>query len=112
MKTSELSGPALDKAVADARNVSVKYDENEGWCISNFFGWFPFRPTTAWAQGGPIIEDEGITIDKHPNGEWVAESWDENGNAIVSAEGPTILIAAMKCFVYTKEVQCNSQIER
>lgn len=67
-----------------------------------------WEPSTIWAQGGPIIEREGIAIDcerssGHITG-WVAcnevagdENWDSN-----VCYGPTPLIAAMRCYVASR----------
>lgn len=63
-----------------------------------------WRPSIKWAQGGPIIEREGISIvsqgDAH---EWVASLWNYNAQDWNShTTGPTPLIAAMRCFVASK----------
>jgi hypothetical protein len=63
---------------------------------------------TEWAQGGPIIEREGIAVDcERSSGRvsgWVAcnevagdENWDANVHY-----APTPLIAAMRCYVASK----------
>jgi hypothetical protein len=61
-----------------------------------------FSPSTNWAQGGPIIDREmldvlymGNGIDQH---EWRVECI----GGFTFAEGPTSLIAAMRCFVADK----------
>lgn len=100
IKTSELTGAALDWAVAQAEgNVRLQYDSREGLIINNVLGWIPYRPSVAWQQGGPIIERERITV-RFWEGEdyvhaykWNAEGW---------LEGPTPLIAAMRCYVASK----------
>lgn len=56
------------------------------------------RFATDWAQGGPIIEREGISVIFHYNGAWTAS----NSNGKVCEEGVTSLIAAMRCFVASK----------
>jgi hypothetical protein len=80
MKTSELTGAALDWAVS-------KCEKDQ-----NFY-------STNWAQGGPIIEREGISINSHLDGyEWFARDyWGLNEQA---AEKP--LVAAMRCYVANK----------
>lgn len=99
MKTSELTGSALDWAVAKceghegARFMQIfKYQNNsgQGYCYSK-----------SWAEGGPIIEREGINLDNYgKNPQWSA--WTpapdrESGEA--QAYGSTPLIAAMRCYV-------------
>jgi hypothetical protein len=55
--------------------------------------------STKWAEGGPIIEQEGISINSHLDGyEWFARDyWGLNEQA---AETP--LVAAMRCYVANK----------
>lgn len=94
MKTSELTGAALDWAVAK--------------CEGKIYGIpgtrYEFQPSTHWAQGGPIIEREGINLDnyaKNPRwSAWTPAPDREYGEA--QAFGPTPLIAAMRCYVASK----------
>lgn len=102
MKTSELSGAALDWAVAkcnghmDDETIIRKLEpDEEGWCIAY---------STDWAQGGPIIEREQIQLRLHVEveGYWSANIFVTNEQTIgttVFEEGPTPLIAAMRCYV-------------
>jgi hypothetical protein len=85
MRTSELTGHALDWAVGTAMKLPPPYWA-DGKC-TNF--------STDWAQGGPIIEREGIDI--YQSGVWVAEMDGKH-----TTEGPTPLIAAMRCYVASK----------
>lgn len=57
----------------------------------------PYRPSTDWAQGGPIIERELISVSSQTNG----HSWAAKG-AHNYSYGPTPLIAAMRCYVASK----------
>jgi hypothetical protein len=57
--------------------------------------------STDWAQSGPIIEREGIQIQKHRSG-WVALPEDAQFSEEEYQEGSTILIAAMRCYVASK----------
>jgi hypothetical protein len=104
-KTSELTGSALDWAVANC--------EGNNYChhIHLLEQW---EPSLDWAQGGPIIAREKI---------W----WSDNGDATsdqdiwwclstsdpvtgeiqglteqVEGLGPTLLVAAMRCYVASK----------
>ena len=89
MRVSELTGAALDWAVAKCeKNWAFEPDGCDSY-------------STDWAQGGPIIEREGITVarrGKHSFSPWGAVlqefEFDE--------EGPTPLIAAMRCYVASK----------
>ena len=98
MKTAELTGAALDWAVAKCEG------NTNGWCgmvISRPMSYI-FRPSTVWAQGGPIIEREGISVDRI-GGAWTADISDSVGGYIEHTEsGPTPLIAAMRCYVASK----------
>jgi hypothetical protein len=81
MKTSELTGAALDWAVA-------KIEANV---------WGYFSPSTNWTHGGPIIEREGMQIQTFMD-KWLASI----PKPFVQRDGPTPLIAAMRCYVASK----------
>jgi hypothetical protein len=101
VKTSELSGQALDWAVAKAEGYPDE-DISVDWNYS-----------TDWRLGGSLIEREGIQIQKHRSG-WVALPEDAQFSEEEYQEGPTILIAAMRCYVASKlgeEVDMVSNIE-
>jgi len=51
--------------------------------------------------GGSLIEREGIQIQKHKSG-WVALPADAQFSEEEYQEGPTPLIAAMRCYVASK----------
>jgi len=116
MKTSELTGAALDWAVAkcegyfDIGMASVR----DG--VADVFYFDPWTPSTDWAQGGPIIEreklavwfseavhDENGVILREPC--WYCETscTTDNGDEPYKCEtAPTPLIAAMRCYVASK----------
>jgi len=100
MKTAELSGTALDWAVAKCECV----DEDECLYVVKKDGW---KPSTDWSQGGPIIEREKIALYLNGDDEWSAEDgWKR-------ALGETPLIAAMRCYVAIKlgdEVDIPSEL--
>ena len=101
-KTSELTGAALDWAVAQAEgNVRLQFDSREGLIIDNVLGWIPYRPSLAWQQGGPIIEREKITIDWAYRMDWEARLYTPDEEPWVFT-GQTPLIAAMRCYVASK----------
>ena len=98
MKTSELTGAALDWAVAKC----------EGHADGKDFAWYydrrnTFHFSTNWAQGGPIIEREGIEVKKgnplyfpqgNEKGDYYEPLW-----VAGKQHGQTPLIAAMRCYV-------------
>lgn len=103
MKTSELTGLALDWAVA-----KCFFNDCEGWdgtlagvdAVSDLEGGL-YRPSINWAQGGPIIERERMRIDCPWNpGPYEAECKIDGVTAWTN--GPTILIAAMRCYVMSR----------
>ena len=101
MKTNELIGAALDWAVAKCEGEEVRLIKGQ---LETLWTDNGYKPSTNWAQGGPIIEREGINLDNYAkNPKWSA--WTpapdrESGEA--QAYGPTPLIAAMRCYVASK----------
>ena len=89
MKTSDLTGAALDRAVTRA-NYEINFE----------FVWRSCRVdcnySSDWRQGGPIIEREKITL------EWTGEDWMAYIWHDAEFFGPTPLIAAMRCYVASK----------
>jgi hypothetical protein len=106
MKTSDLTGAALDWAVAKAKshlaaNTVTVFD----------FSDYCFNPSTDWAQGGPIIERERIKVAPNLNGTWHGQIRHTKAHPLVAhpvlagwtnKHGPTPLIAAMRCYVASK----------
>jgi hypothetical protein len=108
MKTSELTGAALDWAVAKCEQAAgINVREGYGGSLlvvdANDFG-APAAYSTNWAQGGPIIEREGIGLDQYADyPRWQAFTpapEQPSGQAVCN--GPTPLIAAMRCYVASK----------
>ena len=94
IKTNELTGAALDWAVAKCEGLAIS-DRATKWRAENC----PHLYSTNWAQGGPIIEREDIDTVKVGVKQWRGRI--EGGNP-VSGYGPTPLIAAMRCYVASK----------
>ena len=89
MKTSELKGAALDWAV-------TKCETGQPLDVNGLF-LVAFKYSTDWAQGGPIIEREGIAID------FDGEAWTASDNDYpICHRASTPLIAAMRCYVASK----------
>jgi hypothetical protein len=111
MKTSELTGAALDWAVAKCAGIlerTILEQVNGVWAVAIPDLECGFEPSTCWAQGGPIIEREsiGFTQGNEVCDEWVASySWVKPRMDIddsVEGIGPTPLTAAMRCYVASK----------
>jgi hypothetical protein len=102
MKTSELTGHALDWAVAKCEFVGdLPFVSIGGELRSKHEAWH-YHPSTDWAQGGPIIEREGIGVYRF-RGAWAAHCPLPNGGFHACMENqPTPLIAAMRCYVASK----------
>ncbi len=96
MKVIDLEGAALDWAVAKCEGHDMEY----------FQVVDAYLPSTDWAQGGPIIEREKISVIPIDEGsEWYAEQWWAEENY---STGPTPLVAAMRCYVAS---QMGDEIE-
>lgn len=94
IKTSKLIGDALDWAVQAAQ---YDYPLDEVWEYRND----AFKPSTNWAQGGPIIEYEKISVSHSIEGDWMGYYTIDFDMRDVS-RGPTPLIAALRCLVCSK----------
>jgi hypothetical protein len=100
MKTSEARGEVLNYLVAKAMGKTVYQSKSKRLMTANY-GEFNhrhgapwFAPSTNWGQGGPIIKQEGISLNRVTDALWEATimgKWKE--------DGPTPLIAAMRCYV-------------
>lgn len=113
MKTNELTGVALDWAVAlckgllEAGHVVVDFEYMSGHDpirlnpLPEVYYSPAYTPSTDWAQGGPIIEREYIqlTIDLAWEAHVICEDKKFGGVERFACTGPTPLIAAMRCFV-------------
>jgi hypothetical protein len=131
IKTIELTGVRLDWAVAAALYEQDEEDRVVKVCrfepttpawveVENSPGSAPhfhrFSPSTNWAQGGPIIEREGICIERYRNIQeryrdineeyfWIGRFSeciklpDGKGLSFFYREGNTPLIAGMRCYV-------------
>ena len=97
MKTSELTGAALDWAVARAEGAYAPsiHTDADGTCFVNYGGMFP-EWSTNWTHGGPIIEREQLALFLEYKDLWCATDGDRR------MPGDTPLIAAMRCYVASK----------
>ena len=108
-KTVDLIGPALDWAVELAKAGGVA-EPNANYWLEKWKD--PARrvacecASSNWAQGGPIIEREGITIIKYSSlcedleegCVWGAQAY----GAVYWHDSATPLISAMRCYVAGK----------
>ena len=104
IKTSELTGAALDWAVMKCEhpnNSSVGFFH----LLRNKHPLHAsFHYSANWAQGGPIIEREGINLNfmQFDNPQYWTAHIRFSGKLRFGSFGPTPLIAAMRCFVAAK----------
>ena len=89
MKTNELTGAALDWAVAECEGTL-----HDDGTVPDYF-----QPSTDWGQGGAIIESEIIGLDYDAADGWQARDFDTQQ---ITATGKTPLVAAMRCYVASK----------
>lgn len=107
IKTADLTGAALDWAVAKAKGrTPVKRVEPGVWNMAANGHLFRtlWAPSTDWAHGGPIIEREmlGVFPSESASGKWCCRPRERDYPRfpIMYADNP--LIAAMRCFVASK----------
>jgi hypothetical protein len=106
VKTSELTGAALDWAVAKCENLEIHPPQKDMKIAVRNVEWEPwwvFTPSTNWEQGGRIIEKGRIHI--RPNqsdGNFKAFMIIRPTGLAHRHDGPTPLIAAVRCFVTSK----------
>ena len=120
IKTSELTGAALDWSVAKCLTGCELFQcgrvahqvvlHSVGGTTAPYFmkdsGVIrcAFEPSENWAQGGPVIEWEGIsTVQEGDAADWVASVYDHKADDWhLHTLGETPLIAAMRCYVASK----------
>jgi hypothetical protein len=102
MKTSELTGAALDWAVALIEFPSPDYEDDNRLVYVHGDDEFHFAPSIYWTQGGPIIEREGMNLRGATSLEkmrWHCRNMECSGQRICSDTVQRHLIAAMRCYV-------------
>lgn len=106
-KTMELTGAALDWAVARCEGASplqhdgiTRYFTMDGrlHVLQNGWGDMTYQPSRLWTYGGPIIEREKIELFIRDE-QWFAYS---SNSTPEDFHGDTPLIAAMRCYVASK----------
>ena len=106
MKTSELTGTALDWAVAKCEGWVYNDRKKIKEFMRQQFNSAKHCYSVVWAKGGPIIERECITLRTNAciPGHWAAfiDFGSSNCNVKARQSGPTPLIAAMRCYVASK----------
>lgn len=115
IKTSELTGAALDWATAQIELTQELPEDIMVWvtplpCDEPYDR--KYQPSRDWTQGGPIIEREGINVERgndlifpkgNEKGEYYEPLWLASYEAGRKFHGQTALIAAMRCYVATQK---------
>lgn len=125
----ELIGVELDAAVARCEGFNPTIEGDEVWLYprestmpltynphathSTNVICQQFHPSREWADGGPIIEREGLGVSQYNNipdrlkNRWQCVKYQRGmilGNSQPVCEfGPTLLIAAMRCYIKSKQ---------
>ena len=104
VKTVDLIDAPLDWAVAEClgatRTQLYEYSGRRMIRVSLPEGIHaPWEPSRYWGQGGPIIEREWIELGAYHD-QWRAVFHGEYDS--IYQDGPTPLIAAMRCFVASR----------
>jgi len=125
MKTSELSGAALDWAVAHAQGLDYEIVDGtvvtgaklyEANSAEKYFGCEfeeVYSPSTDWAHGGPIIERGGFCFEFDPEAEEFTAFYPTKQGS-PEGVGENHLIAAMRCYVAYKlgdEMEIPEELE-
>lgn len=114
VKTSELTEVALDWALAVCRNLNpfVTLDKKVFATGVNDYGYY--SPSTVWSQGGPILDAERLVVlpsnivDPEDPNNIIPDGWRAYKPSPffwarpTLYSGPTLLIAAMRCFVASR----------
>lgn len=113
IKTSELTGAALDWAVAKCEGVTIDICilPEKTALFRTPIGSGQWRPSTNWSQGGPILEREGISIVCMAPQHWGAHP-SRGDDPFIYSETP--LSAAMRCYVASKlgdEVEVPEELQ-
>lgn len=108
VETKTLEGLMLDYFVAKVLKLNPKivqlnpHNKSAGYAVDIGEGPIYFSPSTIWAQGGIIIDENDISLTPIYKGDTIPLWESELHRPYVSpgqSIGPTKLIAAMRCLV-------------
>ena len=118
-KTAELTGAALDWAVAKCLpDDEYLFDPHPYLPDENGQPHY-FKPSTDWTLSGPIIERERIEWQwlpsSHKAHQYGARKPSHGGmNRTFCMDGPNVLVAAMRCYVASRlgdEVEVPEELQ-
>lgn len=102
IKIADATPRQIDWLVATIEDIGCFPPQHHDWKISQIDGSGLYAPTTNWSQGGPIIEREGIQLRIDVDGRHSGVQWLRHIGYGPRSNGPTPLIAAMRCYVASK----------
>lgn len=115
VKTNELTGAALDWAVAQCEQLECEAFNGNVFlapkhAVRSGNAMRIWRPSANWSHGGPIIEREignlwkGNKLNPQEPDVWTAAAYLKatDGTLLYYESGPTPLVAAMRCYVASK----------
>lgn len=93
----DLSGVALDWVVAKLERQPVFWHSEDGalYMGEGPTGDYPYAPSTNWAQGGPIVDENSwmfVRAGGNTNSPWEHRSG-------VASTGETLLVAGLRAYV-------------
>ena len=129
MKVVDAIGAQLDWMVAKCENPDISIEHFVSMHSHYAYDHGTFDYSTDWAQGGPIIEREGINTSVNYQDDafgevmyrvgWKASYWNDSipgtPEFLVWAYGDTALIAAMRCIAMAKlgkEIEIPQELMR
>jgi hypothetical protein len=116
MKVADMTGALLDYWVGKAEGLTVRLSAASDTAILSRTTGGPlprvyfdsYAPSTRWNEGGPIFERERIEVSPAERYSRTKAGWQaslligEQDKEALYADGPTPLIAAMRCFVASR----------
>lgn len=102
IRVSEATPVQLDWLVAKCEGVEYRYMESVGGDYNGRWWWEVRKYSSDRTQGGPIVDREGIATQPsgHIHAWWACIG--KPDEETLGYEGPTPLIAAMRCYVASK----------
>lgn len=104
IKTNELTGTALDWAVAKCEREIVNIDRSTKEVVVFIRdNYFSYSPSTEWTRGGPIIEREKMSFMREASTGFNVKAFYSMASKFEYPQiGTTMLEAAMRCYVASK----------
>lgn len=103
VKTADLSGYALDWAVAKVEGIRLEFSRAAGfWHPADWPDLVEWAPSTDWGQCGPLIEERRLEIIENEDGWAAVKGWICGEIYQMYPVGETHLVAACRAIVAEK----------